>query len=267
VNPVRGVGSVAALALAVSLLMARVHPFGDAGLYSTNATQLIMDGTSIPIPPNVRDILINKCEDCHSVQTRTPFYGRLAPMSWLMERDIVEARKAMNLSQWDSYTPEQQGTFKSKIAQKTKSYEMPLLQYRMIHRNARLTDVDIQALTQWAHGTSTIGADTYAANTLAGDPARGKDVFEKRCTGCHALETNREGPHLQGVYGRTTGAAAAFPYSDTLVKAHVVWDDKSLDRWLADPDAFLPGNNMDFLVPKPQERSDVISYLKQASGK
>ena len=74
-------------------------------------------------------------------------------------------------------------------------------------------------------------------------------------------------PHLQGVYGRTTGAVAAFPYSDTLVKAHVVWDDESLDRWLADTEAFLPGNNMDFLVPKPQERSDVISYLKQASGK
>jgi len=46
-----------------------------------------------------------------------------------------------------------------------------------------------------------------------------------------------------------------------------VWDDRSLDRWLADPDAFLPGNDMDFLVAKAQERADLIGYLRLVSGK
>lgn len=72
---------------------------------------------------------------------------------------------------------------------------------------------------------------------------------------------------LQGVYGRNTGAVAGFPYSDTLKKANIAWNDQTLERWLADPDAFLPGNNMDFLVSKPQERKDLIAYFKQSLGK
>jgi cytochrome c len=72
---------------------------------------------------------------------------------------------------------------------------------------------------------------------------------------------------LLGVYGRTSGTAPGFAYSAALKKTHLVWDDKSLDKWLTDPDAFIPGNDMDFLVSKPQDRQDLISYLKQASGK
>jgi cytochrome c len=52
-----------------------------------------------------------------------------------------------------------------------------------------------------------------------------------------------------------------------LKKSHIVWDEKSLGQWLTDPDAFLPGNNMDFLVSRPQERQDIISYLRQTTGK
>jgi cytochrome c len=84
--------------------------------------------------------------------------------------------------------------------------------------------------------------------------------------GCHALTQNREGLQLQGVYGRSTGAVSGFPYSAALRKANIVWNDQSLEKWLTDTDAFLPGNNMDFLVAKPQERKDLIAYLKQSSG-
>jgi cytochrome c len=97
----------------------------------------------------------------------------------------------------------------------------------------------------------------------SGDPLRGKEVFEKRCTGCHALTQNGEGPRLQGVYGRTSGQVAGFTYSPALRKVHVVWNDKTLERWLADPDTLVPGNNMEFHVAKPQERRDLIRFLKQ----
>lgn len=96
---------------------------------------------------------------------------------------------------------------------------------------------------------------------------RGKEVFEKRCTGCHALDQSREGPKLRGVYGRTSGDAAGFIYSPALAKARIVWDDASLERWLADPDVMVPGNNMEFQLRKPQERMEVIQYLKQLSAK
>jgi cytochrome c len=187
-------------------------------------------------------------------------YGRFAPISWLLERDIVNGRKHMDLSQWDSYSPDQQQTFAAKIVQETKTHEMPLLQYRMIHWSSRITAADLQTLSQWSHGMPA--ADTTTQVTTVGDPDRGKALFEKRCTGCHALTQSHEGPRLLGVYGRTTGSVPGFPYSDALKNANIVWNEQSLEKWLADPDAFLPGNNMDFLLARPQERKDVVSYLK-----
>jgi cytochrome c len=252
-------GSITVLALLVSLLLARVHPFGDAGLYRAHAAEApIPEHASIP--PQARAILTAKCADCHSDQTHAPVYGRFAPISWLLERDIVEGRKQMDLSQWDSYSPDQQQTFAAKIVQETKTHEMPLPQFRMIHWSARITAADLQTLTQWSRGTS--GADTATQATTAGDPDRGKALFEKRCTGCHALTQSHEGPRLLGVYGRSTGSVPGFPYSDVLKKANIVWNDQTLEKWLTDPDAFLPGNNMDFLLARPQERKDIISYFK-----
>jgi cytochrome c len=182
-----------------------------------------------------------------------------------MERDIVKAREAMNLSQWDSYSEVQQQTLAAKMVQQTKSRQMPPVQYRVIHWNALIADADVKIFSQWAHGPQAVQTGATVAGD--GDPARGKALFEKRCTGCHTLTQDREGPQLQGVYGRTSGTAPNFAYSFALKNAQIVWDDKSLERWLTDPDAFVPGNDMDFLVSKPQERQDLISYLKQTSGR
>lgn len=102
---------------------------------------------------------------------------------------------------------------------------------------------------------------------IAGDAGRGKIVFEKRCTGCHALDRNREGPRLRGVYGRTAGTERDFDYSDPLRKSQIVWNEATLERWLAGPENMVPGVNMDFYVAKPEERADVIQFLKEESGK
>jgi cytochrome c len=256
--------SIAALALAASFLLAHVHPFGDAGLFVAKATQPpIMEHSSVP--PDVRILLAAKCADCHSAQTRSPVYGHFAPVSWLMERDIVEARKALNLSLWDTYSTDQQETFKAKIVQMAKTHEMPPLQYQVIHWNARISTTDVKALAGWKHGTP-YAAGSGAQTATDGDFIRGQALFEKRCTGCHALTQNHEGPRLQGVYGRASGSVPGFPYSEALRKANVVWNDESLEKWLTDPDAFLPGNNMDFLVARPQERKDIIAFLKQSAG-
>jgi cytochrome c len=250
--------------VAASLLLARVHPFGNAGLYGAQGEQtLVLDEGKVP--DAVRAALKEKCADCHSNQPRVPVYGRLAPASWLMERDIVNARSAMNLSDWTSYSLAQQQTLAAKMAQQTKSREMPPLQYRIIHWNARITDADVQAFGAWAHGMR--GGDAGSAAAEEGDATRGKALFEKRCTGCHALTQNKEGPQLQGVYGRTSGTVAGFAYSAALKKAAVVWDEASLDKWLANTDEVVPGNDMDFVVAKAQERRDLISYLRLSSGK
>jgi cytochrome c len=90
----------------------------------------------------------------------------------------------------------------------------------------------------------------------------GKDAFEKRCTGCHALDTQRAGPKLRGVYGRKAGAVDGFPYSDELKASRIVWDAVTLDKWLTDPEALVPGNDMAFRVSKPEERAAIIEFLR-----
>jgi cytochrome c len=249
-----------------SLALARAHPFGDAGLYAAqNEETPILRRGQVPAP--VRAILVEKCADCHSDRTRAPLYGRFAPVSWLMERDIVNGRKAMNLARWDIYPSIQQQTFAAKMVHEARTHDMPLPQYRMIHWNAHIGDADIRTLASWARALSGSASGQAELAAGEGDPVRGKELFEKRCTGCHALTENHEGPRLLGVYGRTAGKAPGFAYSAALKKAGIVWDDASLDKWLADPDAFIAGNDMDFLVSKPQERLDLISYLRASSGK
>jgi len=96
---------------------------------------------------------------------------------------------------------------------------------------------------------------------------QGKEVFEKRCTGCHALDHEKTGPRLRDVYGRSAGSLASFPYSKALRQSGVTWDSSSLDQWLTDPDVFVPDNDMASRVANPEERSAIIGYLKQLSQK
>jgi cytochrome c len=256
------------LTLTAAFALARIHPFGDAGLFKvTGEANPVMKGSTVPA--EVRSILATKCADCHSMQTKSPFYGHLAPVSWLMERDINRGRQAMNLALWDSYSADQQQTFAAKIVQETREHEMPLLQYRMIHWNSRVTGTEIRTLADWAHASSGSGSETGQSDlpTSSGDASRGQALFEKRCVGCHSLTANHEGPKLQGVFGRAAGSVADYAYSPSLKKANVMWDEATLDKWLTDPDAFVRGNNMDFLISKPQERKDLIAFLRNSSGK
>ena len=97
--------------------------------------------------------------------------------------------------------------------------------------------------------------------------ANGKVLFEKRCTGCHSLDKNKEGPRLAGVYGRKAGSVPDFSYSDELKASKITWDGTTLDKWLTNPDAVVPNNDMAFHVSNSQERADIIEFLRVSSGK
>jgi cytochrome c len=98
------------------------------------------------------------------------------------------------------------------------------------------------------------------------EAAHGKELFERRCSGCHSADLNKEGPRLRGVYGRKAAGVTGFSYSDSLKKLNVRWDDASLDKWLSDPDAMAPDTDMAFRLADGAERKAVISYLKSLGG-
>ena len=108
---------------------------------------------------------------------------------------------------------------------------------------------------------------TIAMAASAKDADRGRDTFEKRCTGCHALDKIKVGPPLRGVYGRNAGKDPQFTYSDAVKSASVTWDESTLDRWLTDTESVIPDNDMSFRLNDPADRANIIAYLRQLSGK
>jgi cytochrome c len=108
---------------------------------------------------------------------------------------------------------------------------------------------------------------TISLAASAKDASRGRDTFEKRCTGCHALDKIKVGPPLRGVFGRNAGKDPQFTYSDAMKNTSVAWDESTLDRWFTDTERVIPGNDMSFRLNDPVERANIIAYLKQLSGK
>lgn len=103
-----------------------------------------------------------------------------------------------------------------------------------------------------------------AAGTAAGargDPVRGEQLYA-RCAACHALAYDRVGPRHCGLLGRRAGTVAGFEYSPAMKRSKLVWDEKTLNRFLADPLKAVPGTTMTYAgVDDPRERADLIAYL------
>lgn len=102
----------------------------------------------------------------------------------------------------------------------------------------------------------------------AADPRRGEEVFRK-CVTCHTLEAggrNRVGPRLAGLFGRTAGSVGDFRYSDALKRSGIVWNDTTLDAYLKDSEAFVPGTKMYGGLTLDADRADLIAYLRRATA-
>lgn len=99
-----------------------------------------------------------------------------------------------------------------------------------------------------------------APNNPTGNPTHGKTVYQV-CMGCHSLDEDDLGPRHRGVVGRAAGTVPGYAYSLALKNSHIVWDRETLDRWLTNPQALVPGAKMFFAMPNAQDRADVIAYL------
>ena len=102
--------------------------------------------------------------------------------------------------------------------------------------------------------------------SAAPDPLRGEQVYV-RCMACHALASDRVGPHHCDLFGRPAGSVPDFDYSPAMKKSGIVWNDKTLDRFLTEPLTMVPGSTMTYDgVADPKDRADLIAYLKQVDG-
>lgn len=89
------------------------------------------------------------CYDCHSSETRWPWYSHIAPMSWLIAGDVREGREHLNLSNWPQDDPKRAAKWFDRMSEAIRSGDMPLPKYTKIHADARLTDSQRKELADW----------------------------------------------------------------------------------------------------------------------
>jgi cytochrome c len=103
-----------------------------------------------------------------------------------------------------------------------------------------------------------------AGAAAGGDAGRGEEIYA-RCLACHALAFDRVGPRHCGLFGRRAGSVKGFSYSPAMKSSKIVWSEKTLDRFLANPPKAVPGTTMTYAgIPDARERTDLIAYLKSA---
>ena len=103
-------------------------------------------------PAEVKEILRRACYDCHSNETEWPFYSYVAPFSWLVVKDVDEARRELNFSNWARITRAKQAKAKKEVWEEVESGNMPLWYYVPLHSGAKLSEEDKDILRKWSRG-------------------------------------------------------------------------------------------------------------------
>lgn len=129
------------LAVGVALLVVQLVP--------TDHSNPPVQG-EVAAPAEVRAILRRACYDCHSNETAWPWYGRVAPLSWLLERDVREGRKEVDFSVFGQYAEKRRRRKWTEIPEQVEKGEMPPWFYVTVHPQARLSEADRALLVRWA---------------------------------------------------------------------------------------------------------------------
>jgi hypothetical protein len=107
--------------------------------------------SDVEAPDEVKAILRRACYDCHSHETRWPWYSRVAPVSWYVVSHVDEARNDLNFSDWPIYDFDLQEMALRDIRKQVSSGKMPLRSYRLMHSGARLGQAEREALIRWTN--------------------------------------------------------------------------------------------------------------------
>jgi hypothetical protein len=106
-------------------------------------------GRKYPVPADVQTVLAKACYDCHSNQTRYPWYTHVQPIGWWLAWHVAEGREHLNFSEFGNYAAKRQAKKLKEITEELAENEMPLASYTWVHRDAVLTEAEKKLLTDW----------------------------------------------------------------------------------------------------------------------
>ncbi|HYK45198.1 MAG TPA: heme-binding domain-containing protein [Parafilimonas sp.] len=119
-----------------------------------------------PVPANVDSILVKACDDCHSNNTRYPWYNNIQPVAWWLNHHVHEGKEELNFDEFATYTVARKYDKIKEIKKNVDEGEMPLSSYTLIHKDARLTDAEKQALISWSENIRKQMEATYPKDSL-----------------------------------------------------------------------------------------------------
>jgi hypothetical protein len=132
--------------------------------------------TQVPASADARAVLKRACYDCHSNETVWPWYSYVAPVSWLVAKDVADGRKELNFSTWNLMSAEEQREALGESWEKVLSGEMPMKIYLPMHPEAKLSPSDRSVLQTWAaSGGSAEGGASGGASGATGSAAGDQD--------------------------------------------------------------------------------------------
>lgn len=135
------------LILLLVLVAIQFIPNDKPEVVLTNENDLIYNNQ---LPEHINVMLKESCYDCHSNETAYPWYSYVAPVSWLVVRDIKLGREELNFSHWESQSKVDKAKNLDKIIDEVTDENMPMPIYTIMHANAKLSDEDRQVIAEWA---------------------------------------------------------------------------------------------------------------------
>ena len=161
-------GATAIAAVAGSL----IHPFGPTGPARPGQTIL----RESHIDAATLTLIQRACQNCHSQQTEWPWYSHVAPMSWMLARDVQQAREHLNFSRWQEYSADDRLRLLTEIGSAVRNREMPVQRYLWLHPEARLTDSERQQIYRWTRLERTKVASSDRLTSAAGPGLDGREL-------------------------------------------------------------------------------------------
>ena len=131
---------------AIAIASFLIHPFGP--VKAVKSAQPLLAGADVD--PKVAAILSRSCQNCHSDKTEWPWYSYVAPVSWLIESDVSQARSRMNLSRWNEYPAERRQEILATLAAVVRNRQMPPPRYSLVHPGTKLSTEEVGEIYQWS---------------------------------------------------------------------------------------------------------------------
>ena len=156
------VGAAVFFAVIQAIRPARTNPAIDPSQEIT---------AKLSVDPAVQQIFSRSCEDCHSYRTVWPWYSNVAPVSWLVVRDVDDGRRHMNLSNFSTTPPQRVGRILQNMCREVKSGGMPMKIYVPMHPMSKLSTDDVETICKWTDATlATLPPDARAPERGRGRP-------------------------------------------------------------------------------------------------